>query len=74
LASTANYSPLKVTGRYAYLEIEETPSKHSVYSEKQVEQAILYGRDDTPSANNLDSSGATLVDYTNLPVAQGESP
>jgi hypothetical protein len=72
LVLIANSSPVKETDRYAYLDIEETASKHSSVSEKQVEQAVLCDHEDTPLANGLDSSGETLVEDTSLPAVQEE--
>jgi len=72
LVLVANSSPLKEQGRYAYVEIEETPSRHSSASEEQVEQAVLYDHEGTPLANGPDSSGETLVENTNLSAAQEE--
>ena len=72
LVLVANSSPLKETGRYAHVEIDETSSSHSSISEKQVEQAILYDHEDSPLANGLDSSGETLVENSNLSATQEE--
>lgn len=72
LALVANSSPLKETDCYAYLDIEETPSKHSKISENLVEQAVLYDHESTPVANGPDSSGETLVENTNLPATREE--
>ena len=65
-------SPLKETDRYAYVEIEDTPSRNSSVSERQVEQAVLCDYEGTPLANCLDSSGETLVENANLSAAQEE--
>lgn len=72
LVLVANSSPLKETDRYAYVETEDTPSKHSSVSERQVEQAVLCDYEGTPLANCLDSSGETLVENANLSTAQEE--
>jgi len=67
-----NCTRLKETDSYAYLEIEETPSKSSSTSEKQVEQAILYSNEDAPLANGIDTSGETLVEDSSSPATLEE--
>lgn len=69
----ANCPLLNETDRYVYLEIEETPSKHSNISEKQVELAIFYENEDTPLENGLDSSGETLIEDASLLATHKES-
>lgn len=65
----AKYPPLQETDRYAYLEIGESPSKHSEFSEKQVELAVFCDNEETPLANGVDFSGETLVEDLSLPTA-----
>ena len=65
-------APLKETGRHACVETEETPSKNSSTSEKEVEQAILCDHEGTPLANGLDSSVETLVENSNSYATQEE--
>lgn len=66
--SAAKCPPLKETDRYEYLEIGESPSKHSDFSEKQVERAVFCDNE-TPLANGLDFSGETLIEDASLPAA-----
>ena len=72
LVIVANPAPLKETDRHACVDIEETPSKYSSISEKEVEQAILCDHEGTPLVNGLDSSGETLVETSNLLATQEE--
>ena len=72
LVIVANSSPLKETDRHACVDTEETPSKYSSTSEKEVEQAILCDHEGTPLVNGLDSSGETLVENSNLLATQEE--
>ena len=72
LVIVANFSPLKETGRHACVETEETPSKNSSISEKEVERAILCDHEGTPLANGLDSSVETLVENSNSYATQEE--
>ena len=64
LIHTANCSSFKEPNRHVNLGVEQTPSRHSTFSEKQVEQSILYDDDDIIFAKGLDSSGETLVGDT----------
>lgn len=73
LVLAANCPPLKEADRYAYLDIEETPSKDSSFSEREVEQAVLCDHEAAPLPNGLDSSGETLVEDASLRAAREES-